>query len=174
LRDRRTTKEKGATQQMASKLTLEQIASLNCGHHPLITDIVMIDFYDHPTEGFCNVTGLHGRFVFSLMCFDFKNNFRIFSLLRIPDLAVERFRAVEELFVADASKYYQTVKRAVKEIYKEHGNSAALVMMQDVWNLEYKVIEHPKIPIKYFSHVEQVANQNEQQTNLWLSQFRRR
>jgi len=145
----------------------------NKGKNTLFSTIMIIDFYDSPTEALCEVGGGNQWCITSLVYFDPYRNIRVFTLINIENESLSDLKALVESYQLNGIDHFDAMKDCVATYYNNYTGRVFLFMTDWLSSNNYQMTEIPKTSLSYFADIEDVLEQSTHEKERWTDWFRR-
>src|SRR5580704_7276432 len=91
---------------------------MNVGKKPLFSDIIILGYYDGPTEGVCNLMETQSYYIFSLVYLNFANKERMFSLIEVSKKWIQANEKLLAEFRLGDFQSFNKMKAKLRTLYK--------------------------------------------------------
>jgi hypothetical protein len=143
----------------------------NAGKKSIFSEIIIIDFYDGPTQAVCKIISSNDWVISSLVYFDPDTSVRIFSIISMPNDWLNKFESDFQLLRNNNFKNYEVIKTNIKRYSENYSGEVFLFKCEYLSSDVYSIVQINSNKLLYFDSVESVVTQNKQSQSKWIEAF---
>jgi len=137
----------------------------------LFSKIIIVDFYDGPTEAICKLVDSEQWLVGSIVYFDIEKKERIFTLLEITNESSSELQPILGSSSIIQADIYENIKKEISLIYNNYSGPVFLFRGHQLSDKKYEVVQIPLKHLIYLKDLEDVLAQTEESKLQWVSFF---
>src|SRR3569833_1112006 len=138
-------------------MQLLEIFRSNVNRNSVFTKILDIEFYDGPTEAFCQLVDSKEWLICSMVYFKPEERDRIFTIIQVNDGAILDVVSGWNSVRKHSTLYYEKAKEEIKRIYNTYKGDVFLFRSQSLMDKNYEIVQISLEDLKYFGSIEEVV-----------------
>jgi len=143
----------------------------NVTKRSIFSEIIIIDFYDGPTEAICKIISSNDWVIASLVYFDPNLNERIFSIISLRQDWLDEFESNLQSLRSNNFDSYWDLKNGIKKYFDNYSGDAYLFKCEILSSEVYEVFQIKSNKLEYFANVESVLTQKKDCQLKWIDAF---
>lgn len=150
---------------------LTDISMENVNNRSIFAEIIIIDFYDGPTEAICKIISSNDWVIASLVYFEPHLNERIFSIISVAHDWLNGFESDFQSLRSNNFESYWEVKSGIKKYSESYSGNAFLFKCKILSSEVYEIVQIKSNKLEYFANVESVLTQKKKHQLKWIDAF---
>jgi hypothetical protein len=147
------------------------ISMKNVNRRSIFSEIIIVDFYDGPTEAICKIISSNDWVIASLVYFGPHLNERIFSIISVTDDWLNRFESGLQSLRNNNFECYWEIKHGIEKYSRSYSGNAYLLKCGILSAEVYEIVQIKSDKLEYFPNIESVLTQKKEYQSKWIGAF---
>ncbi|HEV3250262.1 MAG TPA: hypothetical protein VGZ71_04880, partial [Puia sp.] len=143
----------------------------NAGKKVLFSEIIMVDYYDGPTQAICKLDRTDIWMFCSLVYFEPDAGIRIFTIINLTEQWIFKNKLLINKFANINFEGFAKMNKEIKPYFNNYRGNVYLFKGKQLDDINYEVTEIPLKYLTHFNNIEKNLDQDEESKLHWLNFF---